>query len=275
MDESGRLSRGAVPVRAELFLVTVLAWFSFVVFTLSAGGMSLSWDALNHHIYLGWIADQSRFDKDFMPAGYQSLQFPYLYWPVYKLAVGGASAATAGVVLASLHLLAVPAVWMISRCLIPAATWDAVVMRGIAVALAFVSGAVLSLFDASSNDLLAAIPLVWAIALSLHAAAPGRAPRHSLLLVAISGLLAGASVGLKFSNGPVAILLPLLWLFVPAPTWTSRALSVTAGCAATLAGAVLVYGYWGWLLWQQFGNPVYPFADGLFVPIRAALGWTG
>lgn len=267
---AGRISSGG-----ELALVVVLAWAALLAFTVSAGGMRLSWDALNHHVYLGWVADRPRFDKDFLAAGYQSLQFPYLYWPLYKLAIGGYSAVVAGVVLATLHLLAVPAVWMIARVCVPGTDWGAVFMRGLAVGLAFLTGAVLSLFDASSNDLLAAIPLIWSIALALRAATPQAPMRDPLWLVLLSGLLAGASVACKFSNGPIAVLMPLLWAFAAAPGWPKRVRNVAIGCLAAGAGALVVYGYWGWQLWQHFGNPIYPFADGLFAPVRAYLGWTG
>jgi hypothetical protein len=260
----------------EMTVVTLAGWAMLVAFAVSGQGMELSWDAFNHHIYLGWIADQSRFDKDFLPAGYQSLQFPYLYWPVYKLAVGGASARTAAAVLASLQALAVPAVWLAAKACMPGASWVATGMRAMAVVLAFMTGAVLSLFDASSNDLLAAIPLVWAIALALHTTTmPVGAGRRPALMVALSGLLAGVSVGCKLSNGPIAILLPLLWAFAGAPRLRPRLLNVAIACAATLLGTVLTYGYWGWQLWQHFGNPLYPFYDGLIAPLRSALGWAG
>ena len=58
---------------------------------IALGHIGLSWDALNHHIYLGWTAEQPRFDRDYLAALYQGYLFPYLYWPAYKLAVGGAS----------------------------------------------------------------------------------------------------------------------------------------------------------------------------------------
>jgi hypothetical protein len=40
-----------------------------------------------------------------------------------------------------------------------------------------------------------------------------------------------------------------------------------------LAGFTICYGYWGWQLWTHFGNPIYPFYDAQFAPLRALLGW--
>ena len=107
-------------LRWEWFFIFLLATVVFVSIPLSLGEIGISWDALNHHIYLGWTAEHPRFDKDFVAAGYQAYQFPYLYWPVYKLAAGGWSGAAAGVVLA---------LCTCSRCH-PCGCWRALACQG-------------------------------------------------------------------------------------------------------------------------------------------------
>ena len=121
--------RRRLPPGWELAAVTVVMWMALVSVPLGLGAIGISWDALNHHIYLGWTAEQPRFDRDFLAASYQAFQFPYLYWPVYKLAAAGLSGAAAGVVLASLHAVAVPAVWLIARSCIPGPTAFDVLLR--------------------------------------------------------------------------------------------------------------------------------------------------
>ena len=265
------------PVRPDLLrwefpAIGVLAWLAFVSIPLSLGEIGISWDALNHQIYLGWTAENSRFDRDFLAASYQSFQFPYLYWPLYKLSASGLSGAWSGAVLASLHWFAVPPVWMISRACIPGERWFDVSMRMLAVVLAFMSGLVLSLFDSTSNDLLAAIPFMWALALALIPLDKARSGKLSdRKAVLLSGLFAGISVACKLSNGPLALLLPGLWL-LSGTSWRDRAEQTTVGLMATLGGFVVSYGYWGWELWTRFGNPVYPFLDPWFAALRTSLG---
>lgn len=261
--------------RWELPAVCLLAWLGFIAIPLSAGAIGLSWDALNHHIYLGWVAQESRFDRDLFAAGGQSYQYPYLYWPVYKLAMAGWSGAAAGVVLATLHLVTVPPVWLLARLCMPGPTVFDALMRGIAVALAFMTGVVLSQFDSTSNDLMGAAPLVWALAMAfmpLDAQRPAwLTPWRSAVL---SGLLAGTSVAFKLSNGPlVVVVLPVAWLLASPGALATRMLYVMIGCAMTALGWSMAYACWGLALWQEFGNPIYPFADGLFAPIREAMGW--
>jgi hypothetical protein len=259
-------------LRWEGWFVCLLAWVLFIAIPLGQGQIGLSWDALNHHVYLGWTAEHARFDRDFVASGYQAFVYPYLYWPVYKLAAAGWSGAWAGVVLATIHLLAVPPVWMLARTCMPGTTAFDAGMRTLAVALAFLTGVVLSLFDSTANDLMAATPLVWSVAFAMQplGAAPLRpgVVRRWLLL---SGLMAGVAVTFKLSNGPLAVLLPALWMLAPGALRTRLANTLLAG-AATLLGFVATYGYWGALLWQYFGNPIYPFCEDWFGPLRAWLG---
>jgi hypothetical protein len=269
----------AVPaalLRWEGVLVCLVAWACFLAIPLSLGELGLSWDALNHQIYLGWTAEQNRFDLDFLGAGYQSFTSPYLYWPVYKMAASGWSGMAAGAVLASLHVIVVWPVWKLACACLPGGAVFDLAMRALAMALAFLSAVVLSAFGCSMNDLLAAAPLVWAVALAIDpatqaAALPPAVVRRDVLL---SGLCAGLAVALKLSNGPLALCLPGLWLLCGRDL-RSRLGAALLGSAGTVAGFMLGYGAWGWQLWRHFGNPVFPFYDPWFAPLRALVGWVG
>jgi hypothetical protein len=266
----------AALLRWEGALLCLIAWTSLLAIPVSLGGTGIGWDALNHHIYLGWTAEQHRFDRDFLGAGYQSFQSPYLYWPFYKMAVSGWSGAAAGAVLVSLHLAIVWPLWMAARVCLPGASVFDIAMRTLAVALGLMSSVVLSAFGSSMNDVLAAAPLVWAVALAMEPAARN-AHIDPLLVrryVAWSGVCAGLSVALKLSNGPLAALMPGLWLLC-ASEWRGRVGAVLIGSMAGLIGFVLGYAHWGWLLWRHFGNPVYPFYHHWFAPLRGWLGWAG
>jgi hypothetical protein len=236
-----------------------LGWLAFISIPLAQGGLGLSWDAINHHVYLGWTAAAARFDRDVLAAGYQSYQFPYLYWPLYELASRGASGTVAGVVLASLQALAIPPVWMLARWTIPGQNRLDITVRVAAVMLAFSSVLVLSFLDSTSNDLLSAIPMLWAIAFATAAASneaqTASVVRRRLLL---SGVFAGVAVACKLSNGPLAVLLPLAWCFAMGRPM-QRVFNVLLACVATLAAFTTTYAYWGWQLWVHFGNPFYPF----------------
>lgn len=272
MDES-RIRAPEWLIRWEPLIVFMGCLVALMSVPIALGRIGLSWDALNHHIYLGWVTDRPRFDRDYLAASYQSYQYPYLYWPVYKLAVLGASGVVAGVVLTLLHLTVAPALWKLARACIPGREWFDVLMRGLAVALALMGGVVLSMLDSTSNDLLAAIPLVWAIAVALEAvAAPSlRNPAYRKSVI-LSGLLAGLAIAFKLSSVPIAILLPVLWAW-RGDGYVGRIQAVLLGGIATVVAFALAYGYWGWLLWTNFGNPFYPFFDAWMEPVRVLAGW--
>lgn len=255
-------------LRIELALITVLIAAVFISIPLSLGRIGLSWDSLNHHIYLGWIAESGRFDLDYMAAGGQAAQYPYLYWPVYKLAISGASGIQAGVVLALLHVLAVPPVWLVARSLLPGCGWGAAASRACAVLLGFMSAVPLKTLESTGNDFLAAIPVLWAIALSLQCVTgEGGAKRATC-----AGILAGAATSAKFTNGPLVALLPILFLFpgIPVAQRIRMAALLIGGEVFSFAAT---YAVWGWHMWVVFGNPVFPFGESVFEPLRHSLGW--
>jgi len=261
-------------VSREWVLIVIAGALALGSIPIALGHIGLSWDGLNHHIYLGWSAEHNRFDNDYLAASYQAYTFPYLYWPVYRLALAGASGITAGIVLAMIHVMAVPAIWLLARTCIPGSSWFDLTMRWLAVALAFMSGVVLSFFDSTANDLSAAIPLLWSVALAFQpwdAHRPRRLRPHRALL--LSGFLAGVSVAFKLSNGPIAILLPLVWIAQPG-TLRDRLSLVLQACVLSAVGFAACYGYWGVQLWTHFGNPIYPFYDSWFEPVRALAGWS-
>jgi len=257
----------------ELGLVLVTAWLAFISIPIALGEIGISWDALNHHIYLGWTAEHQRFDQDLFAASGQTFQYPYLYWPVYKLSQSGMSGMWAGVALATLNWLVVPPIWMIARVCMPGRDAFAVVMRAAAVALAFMTGVVLSMFDSTSNDLFAAIPFAWALAFAMNAFRDADNTRNALhMSVIYSGIFAGVSVAFKLSNGPLALLLPGLWMMTGCGV-RRKAINFLMGCLAVIVGFLLAYGYWGWQLWSHFGSPIYPLYDYWFQPLRDWLGW--
>jgi hypothetical protein len=263
----------AALLRWEGLLVCLLTVACFVAVPLAQGEVGLGSDALNHHLYLGWTAFQHRFELDFVAAGYQAYTFPYLYWPLYQMAAGGWPGVAVGVALAALQGgLVAPPVWLLARACMPGASWFDLGMRVMGVALAFLTGVALSVLDATMNDLLAAAPLLWAVALAVRAIpCAGRDTGARRWPVVLSGLCAGAAVAAKLSNGPLAILMPGLW-WLCGRGWKQRVMAVSLGGAATLLAFAVLYGYWASLLWRYFGNPVFPLYHHWFEPLRQ---WAG
>lgn len=213
-------------------------------------GIALSWDAFNHHLYLGWAADGHRLDRDFWAAASQSYQYPYLFWPAYKLMALGVSGPIAGVVLCTINALVIPPLWGVSRHLIDGDLWIDRATRLMVVTLAITSPLAVSVLPTTSSDISSAMPLMWAIALLL----PKDASRT---MVFLGGALAGVSIAFKLSNAPIAVALPLLLLQSPAP-WRNRVTRLALFTAAGLVGYVCAYLPWGLQLQHAYGSIYYP-----------------
>lgn len=244
-------------LRLELFLITALAAALAAAVPLHAGKWSWSWDALNHHVYLGLIGEHARWDLDIAPASVQSYQYPYLYWPVYRLASLPISGATAGAIWgAFLAAMLVVPTWLVSlRLLRDEGGWQGVFERAMACALALSSVIVLAAINTTANDPLAAVPVLWAVAVM---AVPAPSDRRAAAAAALWGM----SAAFKLSAG---LLLPLLavWWWAPGPGrwWLRRGVAVAAGA---IGGFVVTYAPWAWQLWAWAGNPFHPQFRGVF-----------
>lgn len=242
----------------ELLALTVLMALTAASVILQAGEWSWSWDALNHHIYLGLISESPRWDLDVAAASVQSYQYPYLYWPVYRISSLPISGAAAGALWAAFQVaMVLPPVWLASLHLLPTegSATQAVFERGAACVLAGSSVVVMAATGTTGNDLMASVPLVWATALMA-------APQSSVRRACAASALWGVATAFKWSNG---LALPLLL------TWWWRQerphLSLRRGVPMALAAAAgfgAAYAPWGWQLWRFNGNPFHPFFASLF-----------
>jgi Gpi18-like mannosyltransferase len=238
----------------ELLLLVAAAAALAAAVPLSTGYFAWSWDALNHHVYLGMLAEHPRWHLDVAAANTQSYQYPYLYWPAYRISLLSGSGAWTGALWSALQavLVLVP-VWFISLRLLPPvqSAWQGVAQRTAACALAFMNAVVLIGLETTASDVLAAVPLLWAVYAGLSTR-----PDHRQALTC--GALWGLSVACKLSNG---LFLPLLlfWWWQPRKPHLALARGACIAAGACLGFAV-PYAPWGWRLWQLTGNPLYPFA---------------
>jgi hypothetical protein len=241
----------------EVLLLTAVAAAAAAALRLHDGQWEWSWDALNHHVYLGYIAEHPRWHLDVVAASVQSWQYPYLYWPVYRLSQLDIGGAAAGAIWgASLAALLTPPVWVLSWRLLRNDTqpyWQAVFERTAACVLAGSSVLVLSAVNTTANDPLAAVPLLWALALMA-------VPRSSDPVAAWAGALWGVSVAFKLSNLLALPMLAFWWWSDTRPHLSWRRGLIIALAAA--AGFVLAYAPWGWQLWMQTGSPFHPLVRG-------------
>jgi hypothetical protein len=196
---------------------------------------------------------------------------------VYQLTQMHVDGWLAGSVWALLHATVCLPLWSIASQLIVGNSISAAFFRMVSVLFGVGNILVLRAPETSGNDVLAALPWLVGLAVGLG----GFTSREGATTVERSwgrtllcGLLGGCSVALKLSNGALVVFLPFVCAFL-SRTWKLRVQHFLVCLMAVVLGFTLLYGWWGWQLWLQFGNPLFPFGDSLFEPIRLILGWKG
>jgi hypothetical protein len=220
-------------------------------------GEDINWDWRNYHEYSAFALLNGRFSEDVAPAGFQTFLNPLAYLPAYLLrhTVG---APFWGVLLGALHGLNLALIYWLSRTVLSKATsgWALAASVGIA---AF-GPMTLSEVGTSFIDILTAMPVIAGLGFILSAR-----PEQRLHYV-IAGLLIGGAVGLKLTNTAFFIGAVASLIFAARPL---AAISYfTLGSAI---GAIATGGAWDWMLWQQFGSPVFPYYNTIFRSPEAPL----
>ncbi len=231
----------------SLFAALGVATLAYTV-----GYFAWTWDALNHQVYLGLISQSSRWHLDVAAAASQTYQYPYLYWFTYKLSMLAESGASAFAFWSGIQTaVVVPPVWLLTYRLIPdiGKHWQSRGLRFLACALALASLPVLASLGTTANDVLASVPVLWAIALGIGF--PG-----SWRCATTAAALLGVGIAFKYSS---VLFLPVLLLAWWQPNTPRLPFGLGVRIAAfSLVGFLLAYLPWGWQLWQITGNPFHP-----------------
>jgi hypothetical protein len=237
---SNKIEAGAI-VLAAACAGAVYAWFV---------GAGISWDWRNYHDYSAYAYLTGRENIDVAVAGIQSYFNPLVYVPAYLLQ-RYLPAPLDGMALGALHGLTLALLFGFARLtLAPAANrWT---LAAVTLIAAF-SPMALSEVGTSFADITTA-PL---IVIGLHVLLRGeeRLPARSLL----AGMCFGAAAGLKLTNMVYGVGACAALLFAARPMVALPCFALGAA-----AGGLATGGAWAFALWQQFGNPLFPYYNNIF-----------
>lgn len=222
-------------------------------------GKEMLWDTLDYHLYAGFSALHDRFGLDYFAAAPQSYLNPYAYAPFYLLATSGLSALGAAAILAICQSAILWLTYELAVAVaLPSRLRVRVAIGAAAALLAFTNPVLIQQLGSSFADITTG-ELVLAGSLVMLGAI--RAP--SAWRMAGAGLLLGAASALKLTNAPDAVAIAVMALFLPVG-WSKRLGSLGMyGLCVGLAFA-LVSAPWSWQLERHFGNPLFPFLNGIF-----------
>ena len=128
----------------------------------------MSWDFVNHQLYLPYAWLGGRIRTDVFGAGPQSYQNPLGYFPIYVLIKCGLPAWLIGVLLGAAHALLVWPLDRIGRLFWPTPTPIDLAFRLLSLALCCVAPILLIHVGTVSTDPITNVMVVWSIALTLE-----------------------------------------------------------------------------------------------------------
>ncbi len=219
-------------------------------------GKDLNWDFLNYHLYAGFAASGARIGADVLPASIQSYLVPYAYVPIYWMTAWAWPSWVVCAVLGALHGINLVLVLAIARLLPLPEDYK---LRRFALFMAVALAAVTPIFvlelGTSFIDISTSIPVLAGVLLFLLAV-----PEMRLGTLALAGALIGCAVALKLTNAVFAL------AFLPALAIAARLRwrAYIAAGAGLGTGFLLTGGAWFHRVWAEFGNPFFPFFNGIF-----------
>jgi len=224
-------------------------------------GRVMTWDHVHYHLYVAQAWWENRLPDELFAAGAQSYLNPLAHLPFYALHQGGASTLQITLGMALLHSVNLWLLHFIACRLISPTDRMRRMLIVLGVLLGGLSPGFLYEIGSSYADVMASIPALAALLLLLRAQARPPVPPADRRSLYAAGLLAGAAVGLKPSALIFCVTLASVYILL-----SGRRAGQVAWRAllSGTAGFVLSAGGHAWMLWQAFGNPVFPLFNGVF-----------
>jgi hypothetical protein len=245
----------------RLTAIVALAGLAASVAVTVAAGQDQNFDLITYHFYLGYSAFHQRLAQDFLAASGLGYQSPLPFALLYLLDSLGVPPLLNAALHAALHAVNLLLLFLLTRQL--ASGTPAHDDRSLLLAF-WLAGAMAPIYwnlvGTSFADLLACVPVLGALWLAAGSlGADGAAPARRRL--ALAGALIGLAVALRVHNVVFAAALALALCLLPG---RGKPAALAAFAGAALASWLLAGAPHAWSLYREFGNPVFPFYNGVF-----------
>lgn len=235
-----------------IVLCLLFGWASVLL------GQDVGFDVLHYHLYNPFAFLTGHLGKDIMPASIHSFLNPLLDIPYYLLVkhfnnyprfVAFVMGLPGGVLAFFVYKIS----WFLFAR--KGAVTEALIATGVGI-----SGAmVIAQLGMTSNE----VPLAAILCASFYVLLKFLFEKQTIKYCFWSAFLAGGAVGLKYTAAPFTIALTLVFL-INLPWMKNRFRFFTYFALGGLAGFLATNGYFMVRLWIAYGNPFFPFLNGIF-----------
>jgi hypothetical protein len=242
--------------RFPAWLAAAVAAFAYVTLSVLIQGQDANWDLRNYHLYTPVALMEGRWGSDVAAAQLQTWHNPSLDFPLAWLIRAGAPGWLVSVWLALPAFIAMFFALRLMDRLWPRQRSG--FRTGVAGLFAVTGAAVMPGIGASFNDAFVAagvLPALWWAVDSQHK----RGAWATWLPV---GLLAGAVAGFKLTAAMYCLGFAAAAMATgPVRAMPGRLIALAVG---GVTAASLTAGPWAWRLWQEHGNPLFPYFNQWF-----------
>ncbi|MBR4127798.1 MAG: hypothetical protein IKR09_09525 [Alphaproteobacteria bacterium] len=241
------------------------ALFSFLIFGCICGGIARYefawWDAANYHYYNPWAFLNDRMNIDIVPAVINSFFSPFVDFPYYFLVNAlNEHPVIFCVVMSIPYGLMLFFTYKIATLFFSNNTTQGQIRIGLTVLLGICSENVFFQICSSSHEHLLSFLILASLYLLLKEI---KTRRFSVKHLVFSAFILGAAAGLKLTYAPYAAATGTA-LIVFHKQLNIPLKNILYFSLGGIAGFLVSYGYWGWILWKNFQNPFFPFFNSVF-----------
>lgn len=242
--------------RFSAWAAPAVSAFVYVTLSVLIQGQDANWDLRNYHLYTPVALMEGRWGHDIAAAQLQTWHNPTLDFPLAWLIRTGAPGWLVSIWLAVPAFIALFFALRLMDQLWPSQRSG--FRTGVAGLFAVTGAAVMPGTGASFNDAFVAagvLPALWW-------AVDSQQKRGAWATWLPVGLLAGAAAGLKLTAAMYCIgFVAAAMVAGPARSMPGRLVALAVGGATA---AAITAGPWAWRLWQEHGNPLFPYFNQWF-----------
>jgi hypothetical protein len=225
-----------------------------------AAGLDVNWDLRNYHYYDAYAFLTGRLGWDIAPAQIQTYHNPLLDLIFYALVQEIPSPRVIAFLMALPAGVAAFFLLRMLAALFPAAVEGRAIWIAAAFAIGVTGSAGRAVIGSTMNEWQPAMLLV--ISLTAIVGSIARTGTPSLRSIALAAIATGLAVGLKLTYALFAV--ALVAAIAATGPWRESPKRAGIASAFLLAGFVATYGFWGAVLWNEFGNPFFPYFNNIF-----------
>jgi len=229
-------------------------------------GKSAGYDFLIYHYFNGYAFDTGRTTADILPAGSHTFLNPVADGFLYLL-MENFSARTCGFILGTIQGFNFVATAAVASCVLgyPRVGYQAYIPI-FAAAAGFLGWENLNILGSFHHDNIVSIFFLVSLLIVCHQAPIAAPPNpRAFLRLTAAGAIVGVGLGLKLTLAPFAVAVgcgPLFYSWAVRQRLGGTAVFAVGG----LVGLMAIAGAQMWHLYQEFGNPVFPFFHWLSRP---------